>query len=57
VAVQPALWDSILPPELLVLPVELGRVVALLEDDALLEDPVFVAAPFAPMETYRSRHA
>ena len=23
---QPALWDSILPPELLVLPVELGRV-------------------------------
>jgi IS5 family transposase len=54
---QPTLWDSILPPELLVLPVELGRV------DALLEDPVFFA-PFAayfdarigrpsiPMETY-----
>jgi IS5 family transposase len=51
------LWDSILPPELLVLPVELGRV------DALLDDPVFFA-PFAgyfdarvgrpsiPMETY-----
>jgi IS5 family transposase len=54
---QPSLWDSILPPELLVLPVELGRV------DALLDDPVFFA-PFAgyfdarvgrpsiPMETY-----
>ena len=54
---QPTLWDSILPPELLVLPVELGRV------DALLDDPVFFA-PFAayfdarigrpsiPMETY-----
>jgi IS5 family transposase len=51
------LWDSILPPELLVLPVGLGRV------DALLDDPVFFA-PFAayfdarigrpsiPMETY-----
>ncbi|WP_448422147.1 ISNCY family transposase, partial [Mycolicibacterium sp. XJ1819] len=54
---QPTLWDSILPPELLVLSVELGRV------DALLDDPVFFA-PFAayfdarigrpsiPMETY-----
>ena len=54
---QPTLWDAILPPELLVLPVELGRV------DALLDDPVFFA-PFAgyfdawigrpsiPMETY-----
>jgi IS5 family transposase len=54
---QPTLWDSILPPELLVLPVELGRV------DVVLEDPVFFA-PFAayfdarigrpsiPMETY-----
>ncbi|MGV0795282.1 ISNCY family transposase, partial [Mycolicibacterium sp. XJ1819] len=51
------MWDSILPPELLVLSVELGRV------DALLDDPVFFA-PFAayfdarigrpsiPMETY-----
>jgi len=29
---QPTLWDSILPPELLVLPVELGRVDALLDD-------------------------
>jgi IS5 family transposase len=54
---QPTLWDSILPPELLVLPAELGRV------DALLDDPVFFAAfsayfdaqigrPSIPMETY-----
>jgi transposase, IS5 family len=54
---QPTLWDAILPAELLVLPTELARV------DALLEDPVFFA-PFAaffdarigrpsiPMETY-----
>lgn len=54
---QPTLWDAILPPELLVLPAELGRV------DALLDDAVFFA-PFAayfdarvgrpsiPMETY-----
>ena len=51
------MWDSILPAELLVVPVELGRV------DGLLDDPVFFA-PFAayfdarigrpsiPMETY-----
>ena len=30
---QPTLWDSMLPPELLVLPVELGRV------DALRQSP------------------
>ena len=54
---QPTLWDSILPAELLVLPVELGQV------DELLDDPVFFA-PFAayfdarigrpsiPMKTY-----
>ena len=54
---QPTLWDAILPSELLVLPAELARV------DALLDDPGFVA-PFAayfdarvgrpsiPMETY-----
>jgi IS5 family transposase len=54
---QPTLWDAILPSELLVLPTELARV------DALLDDPVFFA-PFAtyfdarigrpsiPMETY-----
>jgi hypothetical protein len=51
------LWDAILPAELLVLPVELGRV------DVVLDDPVFFA-PFAryfdarigrpsiPVETY-----
>src|SRR5271156_1436269 len=54
---QPTLWDSILPPELLVLPVELERV------GALLDDPVFfvpfvpffdarVGRPSIPMETY-----
>ena len=54
---QPTLWDAILPPELLVRPVELGRV------DALLDDPVFFAPfmsyfdarigrPSIPMETY-----
>jgi IS5 family transposase len=37
---QPTLWDAILPSELLVLPAELARV------DALLDDPVFFA-PFA----------
>lgn len=37
---QPTLWDAILPSELLLLPAELGRV------DALLDDPVFFA-PFA----------
>src|SRR6202171_5153886 len=37
---QPTLWDSILPAELLVLPAELGR------GGALLDDPVFFA-PFA----------
>jgi transposase, IS5 family len=54
---QPTLWEAILPSELLVLPAELARV------DALLDDPVFFA-PFAayfdarigrpsiPMETY-----
>jgi transposase, IS5 family len=54
---QPTLWDAILPAELLVLPGELARV------DALLDDAVFFA-PFArffdprvgrpsiPMETY-----
>jgi transposase, IS5 family len=54
---QPTLWDAILPAELLVLPVELGRV------DGLLDDPVFfvpfasyfdarVGRPSIPMETY-----
>ena len=38
---QPTLWDAVLPEVLLVLPVELARV------DALLDDPVFFE-PFAP---------
>jgi IS5 family transposase len=54
---QPGLWESILPPELLVLPVELTWV------DQRLDDPAFLA-PFAeffdprrgrpstPMESY-----
>ena len=54
---QPTLWDALLPVEMLVLPVEVGRV------DVLLDDPVFFA-PFAayfdarigrpsiPVETY-----
>jgi hypothetical protein len=37
----PALWESLLPPEVLRLPEELARV------DALLDDPAFFA-PFAP---------
>jgi IS5 family transposase len=36
-----SLWEAVLPPELLKLPVELARV------DVLLDDPVFFA-PFAP---------
>jgi transposase, IS5 family len=54
---QPTLWDSILPAECLVMPVELERV------DALLDDPVFfepfvpffdarIGRPSIPMETY-----
>jgi transposase, IS5 family len=38
---QPSLFESVLPPELLRLPEELGRV------DVLLDDPVFFA-PFVP---------
>lgn len=54
---QPSLFESVLPPELLRLPEELGRV------DVLLDDPVFFAPfvpffdprigrPSTPMETY-----
>ena len=54
---QVSLWEAVLPPELLTLPVELARV------DALLDDPVFfapfvpffdprVGRPSTPMETY-----
>src|SRR5256884_1294991 len=38
---RPALWESLLPAEVLRLPAELARV------DALLDDPAFLA-PFAP---------
>ena len=38
---QPPLWESLLPEEVLRLPVELARV------DALLDDPAFFA-PFVP---------
>jgi IS5 family transposase len=38
---QPSLFESVLPPELLRLPEELGRV------DVLLDDPVFFE-PFVP---------
>jgi len=38
---RPALWESLLPAEVLRLPAELARV------DALLDDPAFFA-PFAP---------
>src|SRR4051812_28006915 len=41
VADQPTLFESVLPPELVRLPTELGRV------DALLDDPVFFE-PFVP---------
>lgn len=54
---QPSLWESLLPAELLVLPVELARV------DVLLDDPVFftpfvgffddrLGRPSIPLETY-----
>ena len=41
---QQALWEAVLPPELLVLPTGLARV------DALLDDPAFFA-PFVPGQT------
>ncbi len=57
VAVQPSLWESILPEQVLKLPEELARV------DALLDDPAFfspfvrffdprMGRPSTPMETY-----
>ncbi len=57
VNVQPTLWDAILPAELLMLPAELARV------DALLDDVVFfvpfahyfdarIGRPSIPIETY-----
>lgn len=56
-AVQPTLWDSLLPDELLVLPAELAQVDALLDDPVFFEpfrphfDPTF-GRPSIPMETY-----
>jgi hypothetical protein len=47
---QPTLWDAILPSELLVLPAELARV------DALLDDPVFFApVPGGKVHTFSGR--
>ena len=53
---QPTLWDSILPPEL-VLPVELGRVDALLDDAAFFTPfavyfDARIGRPSTPVETY-----
>jgi IS5 family transposase len=54
---QPTLWDAILPAELLVLPVELARVDALL-DDSVFFDPFAlyfdarIGRPSIAMETY-----
>jgi IS5 family transposase len=54
---QPTLWDAILPSELLVLPIELGRVDALLDDAAFFAPfaayfDVRIGRPSIPMETY-----
>jgi hypothetical protein len=46
---QPTLRDAILPPELLVLPVELARL------DARLDDPMFFAPFAAPSMTTTPR--
>jgi transposase, IS5 family len=54
---QLSLWEAILPPELLVLPAELARVDALLDDAVFFAsfEPYFdprVGRPSIPMETY-----
>ena len=54
---QLSLWDAILPPELLVLPDELGRVDGLLDDQVFFAPfvPFFdprIGRPSVPMETY-----
>jgi transposase, IS5 family len=54
---QPALWEAVLPPELMRLPDELARVDALLDDPAFLAPfvPFFdprIGRPSTPMETY-----
>lgn len=57
VGVQAPLWEAVLPAELLVLPAELTRVDALLDDPAFFEPfaPFFdprIGRPSTPMETY-----
>jgi len=54
---QPSLFESVLPAELLRLPVELGRIDALLDDPTFFEPfvPFFdprLGRPSTPMETY-----
>lgn len=54
---QLSLWEAILPPELLVLPDELARVDALLDDSVFFApfEPYFdprIGRPSIPMETY-----
>ena len=54
---QQALWEAVLPAELLVLPAELVRVDAVLDDPALFAPfvPFFdprLGRPSTPMETY-----
>ena len=54
---QQALWEAVLPAELLVLPAELARVDALLDDSAFFAPfvPFFdprMGRPSTPMETY-----
>lgn len=57
VCVRPTLWEALLPPEALVMPVELVSVDVLLDDPRFFEpfrrwfDPVF-GRPSIPMETY-----
>lgn len=54
-AVDVSLWEAVLPPEVLRLPEELARVVALL-DDPVFFVPFFdprVGRPSTPMEVYR----
>ena len=54
---QVSFWESVLPAEVLVLPAELGRVDALLDDQVVFVPfvPSFdprIGRPSTPMETY-----
>jgi IS5 family transposase len=54
---QVSVWESMLPEELLVLPAEMGRIDALLDDEAFFVPfvPFFdprIGRPSTPMETY-----